>query len=319
MKPAPLLSHLVAYKNRLDELALTDMIDRWSHELAKTFYVAVNDPVVRFKKNNARVEHALQSLNDSLTEYQGSVDQLKQSVDDLIKTQQQEYLARSYHLWDVEMRGETVQYILQRRLNIQDDDRELLTAKILNYNDWRVPGMVLRPGLESWIDHLVALDPLYVVDQHQELLIPSLDRFPAEYQRRMRPYVIDDRTTAEIFYQLPKSQFGYIFAYNFFNFRPFEILNRYLQELFELLRPGGTLFLTFNNCDRAHNVALVESSFMCYTPGAWVRESAQQIGYEVVDFYHGSADCAWIELRRPGKQRSMKGAQTLAKIFHRSK
>lgn len=319
MKPAPLLSDLVAYQNRLAELDLGSVLARWNQDLARVMHTATGDPRVRFKKNNSRADSAMAVLQDSMQGFHTAIDQLRHSVSDLIVAQQQQYLESSQRLWDTDMRGETTDYILSRTLNTNDADRDRIKARILAYCDWRVPGLVVRPGRESWIDHLVALDPLYLVDQRLDLLAPALDRFPVEYRRRMRPYAVDDRSEDRIFWQLPSEQFGYIFAYNFLNFRPMNLITRYLQEWFDLLRPGGTVFFTFNDCDWSHNVALAERNFMCYTPGQWVRESAQASGYEILDHYHGAADCAWMELRRPGKMRSRRGAQTLAKIIPRSK
>lgn len=319
MKPAPLLSELVDYRNRLDALELSSIVARWHHQLAKIVHVTTQDPQIRFKKPNSRIESSHLDLCNSLEGFMDSISNLRKTVCDLIEQQHALHLEQSTNFFNQQMQYESVEYILGRRLNINVEDRERLTAKILSYSDWRVPGMVIRPGAESWIDHLVALDPLYVIDQHQELLNPSLDRFPLEYRRRMRPYVVNDRTDNEILYQLPNEQFGYIFAYNFFNFRPMELIHRYLTELWHKLRPGGTLLFTFNDCDWPHNVALAESSFMCYTPGSLLIPYVQQQGYEIMDHYHGHADCAWLEIRRPGKMRSMRGAQTLAKIMPRSK
>jgi SAM-dependent methyltransferase len=319
MKPAPPLSDLVRYRNELDAIDLVSVSAHLQHMLSGVVHAATENPHVRFKKNNSRVIGAQQVLTDAMENFCHSVSYLRRAVDELIEQQQPIYYERSRRLFTDEMKYETVDYILSRRLDIELADRDRLHAKILTYSDWRVPGMIIRPGAEPWIDHLVALDPLYVVDQHPDLLKPSQERFPAEYQRRMRCYVIDDRSDQAILSQLPSEQFGYVFAYNFFNFRPIELIERYLREIWQHLRPGGILLMTLNDCDWVHGAGLAERSFMCYTPGSRVRDQAQLQGYEVLEHYHGSADCAWLELRRPGTMASMRGAQTLAKIIPKSK
>jgi hypothetical protein len=319
VKSAPLLSDLVSYRNELSALMPTSMSARVQHTMGGMVHAATQNPLVRFKKYNARVESAQQELCNSLENFCNSVQMLQQAVDQLITDQEPIYYQRSRELFDIDMQYETAEYILSRRLDIDSEDHKRLLAKILGYSDWRVPGMIIRPGSESWIDHLVALDPLYIVDQHTDLLTPALQRFPPEYQRRMRPYVVTDRDRGEILSQLPAEQFGYVFAYNFFNFRPIELIQRWLEEIWTRLRSGGTLLLTFNDCDHAHGVALAERSFMCYTPGSRLIQLAQSQGYEILDHYRGGQNCAWLELRRPGKMRSMRGAQTLAKIIPRSK
>jgi predicted methyltransferase len=41
--------------------------------------------------------------------------------------------------------------------------------------------------------------------------------------------------------KLPDAQFGLVFAYNYFNFRPFEMMKKYFAEIYQKLKPGGML------------------------------------------------------------------------------
>ena len=68
--------------------------------------------------------------------------------------------------------------------------------------------MILRPAQEKFIEDLVPLDPLYLVDQHSDLLQPAIDAFNPGYQRRLRPYVINDWKDQEILAAIPTNQFG---------------------------------------------------------------------------------------------------------------
>ena len=158
-------------------------------------------------------------------------------------------------------------------------------------------------------------DPLYIVDQSKELMHPAVTKFTPEYQRRLRLYEVNDYRDQEALQQLPDGQFGFVFAYNYFNYRPMEVIDRYLRAVFKKLRPGGVFFMTFNNCDRAHGVALVERSFMCYTPATELIRRAESYGLEVGNQYTGQADVSWLELRKPGTITSLRGGQTLAKII----
>jgi SAM-dependent methyltransferase len=106
-----------------------------------------------------------------------------------------------------------------------------------------------------------------------------------------------------------------VFAYNFFNFRPFEVLRQYLTEIYQKLRPGGILIMTFNDCDRAKAVMLVEQHYCCYTPGYLVRELAQSLGYEIAFAWTDQGPSTWLELRKPGERPGLRGGQALAKIL----
>jgi SAM-dependent methyltransferase len=161
---------------------------------------------------------------------------------------------------------------------------------------------------------MVDCDPLYLVDDRHELLIPTISRHHEIYQRRLRPYVINERQDGEILTALPNNQFGLIFAYNFFNYKPFEVIRRYLEELYQKLRPGGVLIMTINDCDRDKGVVLVEQHFCCYTPGKMVIELAQSLGFKTVFTWTDNGPSTWIELQHPGELTSLRGGQTLAKV-----
>jgi hypothetical protein len=118
---------------------------------------------------------------------------------------------------------------------------------------------------------------------------------------------------------LPNDQFGLIFAYNYFNFRPLELITRYLVEMYKKMRPGGMVIMTINDCDCAHSVELVEQKFMCYTPGRAICQAAESAGFDILYQHTGLGDLSWLELQRPGQISSLRGGQTLAKIVARSK
>lgn len=313
MTPPP-LSELVRYANRLDQLMLDQLQTHVSAELAAMDHVICADPGVGFSKINARVTAASQQVNDQLAEYDTMVKELRQRVQDTIDQHHVNYLQQSLRLFQEEMIHESAEYILNRTLACNDADREIITGKILRYADWRVPGLIFRPARENWIDHLVSLDPLYLVDTADALLDPALHRFSREYQARLRPYIVREQVGHPIIHRLPDGQFGYVFAYNFLNYKPWEIVSQYITELWSKLRSGGTVFFTFNDCDRFHGVALTERNFMCYTPASMLIMHATGLGFELLDYYTGQADVSWLELRKPGKMRSIKGAQTLAEI-----
>jgi predicted methyltransferase len=113
---------------------------------------------------------------------------------------------------------------------------------------------------------------------------------------------------------LPDNQFGFCLVYNFFNYKPQEIINQYLTEIYQKLKPGGVVAFTFNDCDHSGAAALAERSFMCYTPGRVVLAHAQAAGFQVRQRYRMNNSTTWIELQRPGQLTSLKGGQSLAKV-----
>ena len=71
---------------------------------------------------------------------------------------------------------------------------------------------------------------------------------------------------------------------------------------------------TFNDCDRAGGVELVERHFMCYTPGSMIVALCESLGFEIQQRYQIDASNTWLELQRPGELTSLRGGQSLAKI-----
>ena len=159
-----------------------------------------------------------------------------------------------------------------------------------------------------------ANDPLYIADLNKELMSPWITGFTPEYQRRLRVHEIAEVMGEPLFTSMPKEQVGLCLAYSFFNHRPLELIQRYLTEIFQLLRPGGTLMMTYNNCDHEHGVDLAERTFNSYTPKHHLLDIISSLGYTVT-FEWSMGAFAWIELTKPGELTSLRAGQTLARIF----
>jgi hypothetical protein len=217
--------------------------------------------------------------------------------------------------YENEMTNESVDDLRNRTPNIPDSTVEFYRARISRYIGWQHPAMIVRPAFEPYINDMVSCDPLYLVDVSHELLQPSVQNYNELYQQRLRCYVVNERGSDKMLSRLPDQQFGLILAYNYFNFRPFEMIKQWLTELLQKLKPGGVLLLTFNDCDRDKAVMLVERNFCCYTPGNLVTQLAQTLGFEIIFQWHDDGPSTWLELRRPGTLTTLRGGQALAKIM----
>lgn len=307
------LSEIVAYKNLLDSFSLSSIHHDARHRLDGVIHAIIHYGIDFDDYTNEVIEQG-HSIDRSFANFAASVDKISAALNRLIAAQSQEYYDRSSKLYYEEMCFDTNEYILNRRLTIDPTSADLLDGLIGRYADWRWPGLIFRPGREELIDRLVSLDPLYLVDHNLDLLEPAVTKFHPQYQRRLRKYIVNEKTDGMLG-DLPNNQFGYVFAYNYFNYKPAELIQRYLSAIWDKLRPGGVLFMTFNDCDYAHGVALAEKNFMAYTPGSKLIEYAEAQGFEIVSRHRGEADLSWLELRRSGKLRSTRGGQTLAKII----
>jgi SAM-dependent methyltransferase len=308
------LSNLVNYQMELNAMSAVSIRQQADIDLEKITYLVGHQSIQLAEyANTLQLKH--KEIQQTFDAFESNLDELKLELKQLIETTEKPWFAESYRLYEQEMIHESAEYILNRRPAITAETEQFYCTRIMRYNSWHHPAMIIRPGREPYIKHLLASDPLYLVDESHDLLQPATSQFNEQYQQRLRTYAINERSGEEILSKLPNGQFGLVFAYNFFNFRPFEIIRTYLEEIYQKLRPGGVLAMTFNDCDRAKGVMLVEQHFCCYTPGYLVRELAQSLGYEIVFSWTDQGPTTWLELRKPGDFISLRGGQALAKII----
>ena len=307
------LSQVVADLNLLDSLDIQFECNDATAKLKHIDYV-VTEHIQQYTSFDNNITKTFNEVVTSISKFSEEIESLKRHLQTEIQQKEQEYLNQSLQIYREEMLYDTADVILHRRLRIDNKDDVILRNKLKNLTDWRFPGMIIRPGVETYIEEMVPLDPLYIVDHDPALVRPAISKFTPEYQQRLREYVINDWTDDPILHELPDNQFGTIFAYNYFNHKPMPIICKFLTEFYQKLRPGGTVLMTYNNCDRAHGVIRAEHAWMLYTPQRLIEQHANDIGFELTTAYDGKGDVSWIEFRKPGDIVSIRGGQTLAKI-----
>jgi len=308
------LSSIVGYLNQLDTLDVESAVGV-NAELAKISH-DIQHSQVQFPQLTDELLTIQNQVKLDLQQYDQTLCKIRQDVRELITQQEPEYFKNSTKLYK-SMQHETSEYILQRIRPIDPIKKSQLRSRLQTYTDWKYPGMIIRPVHSPWVEDLVALDPMYFVDIREDLISPAVSKFPPEYQRRLRRYVVDEFSGSPIFEKLPQQQFGFVYGFDYFNFRPLEIIKQYLLEVFGLLRTGGTFFFNFNDCDQQGGVALTENHFCCYTPARLIYKYATELGYEIVRREIIDAASTWVELKKPGQLTSIRGGQCLAGIFRK--
>lgn len=312
------LSVLVHYRNLLEQRR-PQQVENIIRDIVGTSLHLVRDQSVQFTHLTDKLSEDYQNIHQSFDRYLHTVDAIVSQLNDEINKIEPKYFAESYRIYEHEFRNDQHDYVLNRRISLEEDKIEYLHARVRMHGDWKYPGMIIRPGLEPWIHDMVNCDPLYLLDQSPELLAPVLEQFNAQYQNRLRPYTIREYEQDQLLSFVPDTQFGFCLIYNFFNYKPFEVLKKYLAEVYSKLRPGGTLAFTFNDCDLRGGVELVERSFMCYTPGKMVMTLCESLGYTIEETARLDSCCTWVEIRKPGKLKTLRGGQTLARVIAKPK
>lgn len=310
------LSELVAYKTALDEVKISPIQLQADLDLGKITHLVDKQPVDN-KQHADSLKNIASLVHNNFESYACEIDKIRHEVIKQIEQQEKFWFQESYRLYEEEMRNEHHDYILNRRPQVTP--QTMLRSRLRMYADWRYPGMIIRPGLETFVGEMVSNDPLYIIDTSPHLLgkVPLINNFTPEYQARLRSIVIKEELDYEILDKVPNNQFGLCLAFNFFDFRPLEYIRKYLTEIYNKLRPGGVLIMTFNDCDRMPGVVLVESHYACYTPGRLITGLVESIGFDRVHTWHDNGPSTFLEIRKPGELTSLRGGQTLAKIIRK--
>lgn len=317
------LSDLIAFRERLNEHTFLSARDKVKAELGIVMHT-VTEPLedhlpalvapykVKLDEQQAELYQAFDRLN-------ATVEELKQDIHNRIAEGERHWFQESYKLFEAAKDCEKVDHILYNRRAVVTEKTEEMTTTVFSrlsaYADWRHAGLIIRPGAEEFVNNMVGYDPLYLIDRDYELLEPCLLKFPKLYQSRLRTYITDEWNDRPLLEKIPDNQFGMCLAYNVFNYRPLEIIRKYLEEIYVKLRPGGVVLMTYNDCDRAHAVRLVERFFTSYTPGYLIHDLVKSIGFEIANTWDDGGPSVWIELKKPGELVSIRGGQVISRIY----
>lgn len=201
-----------------------------------------------------------------------------------------------------------------RVMNFNPGVEDIIRARIGQYVSWETPGLEIGPGDGKWTECLVSQDPLYLVDIHQEFLNSTADKFNPAYRPRLRKYL----TKGFDLRSLPREQMGFVFSWNVFNYLTLSMIEKYLTEIKMVMRPGGILMFSFNNCDLYKSVEMFERTFMTFVPSSELLKITKRLGFELVTCQNADTHISWVELRKPGKLETNRAGQTLGKIIDKN-
>lgn len=315
------LTELIRLSNHLSEMTVTDLQQNSKDRFDLIMHQADVPAAGVDLLFSQLLTEKNQALQQAFSNFEQQLSALKEEVKQHIEREGNVWLQRSYKVYEIQLdkrlaqSHEALTYHHNKPVILNPEVEKMLKSRIASYCDWHHPALIFHPMAESFIHEMVGADPLYIVDESYHLIELTLSQFNQTYRHRLRPYVITESFDQPILAQLPNQQIGFCVAHNYMNYKPFEIIKKYIEELYQKLLPGGTLAFTFNDCDRWRALQAVENKITSYTPGSLIRGWAKYVGFEEVFFYEDNGPWSWIELRKPGQLTSLRGGQSLAKIL----
>ena len=306
------LSELIVYRESLDKLSYQSTHGAEFLDLLQISMTTVHGCSIASGPLVNDMQNSFSAVSSAISDFEQKISNIKQFVNTEILSRSRDYFAKSYTNYE-STEKEPLANILTRELRIDQQDEDQLRQRIRMNSDWKHPGVLLRPSLSTFIDEMVDLDPLYLVDVHHDLLIPCIEAQNIAYRPRLRR-IAANRDSSPHLTMLPKNQIGFIFAWNFFNYIPLEVQREYFKEIWEILKPGGRCLFTYNDCDRSLPVILAEHNFASFTPRWAVENIMIALGFEVTHVYQGNYHLNWMEIKKPGNLHSLRGGQALATI-----
>jgi SAM-dependent methyltransferase len=238
--------------------------------------------------------------------YTALIDQINQQI----SREATKFFTKNYEL---ELSYSDVNSIRQLRvMTISNETREEILNRIRLHSNWRYPALEIGCRDGEWTQHLVASDPLYIVDNYKDFIDSTLGQFNETYRRRVRPYVTHDYDLTV----LPKGQMGFVFCWNFLNYASFDTVKEYLKSIKTILRPGGTFLFSYNDGDRPACAGMAENFFMSYLPKSMLIPLCESLGYRIVQDCAREMSVSWLEIQLPGEFKTAKAHQVLGEIKH---
>jgi SAM-dependent methyltransferase len=309
-----MLYDLVTLKKTLLESYNTQEVEETIMKLRSQIEnVKLQVPVIE-QENLDYIEGLVQYCSTLLEQVTAPLDDFKKKIKEIeakIGEVSHKLFVGNYELEEMDGGPEHVRN--HRRIHLRPEVEEMVQYRIQLYTGWQYPALEIGCRDGEWTQHLVAGDPLYIMDKYQEFLDSANSKFPPEYQARLRKYLNKEYD----FSKLPQQQFGFIFSWGHFNYVSLDTITQVLKSVKNLLRPGGVFLFSYNDGDTPAGAGMAENFAQTFIPKSILVPTCEGLGFEIVQSFNEEPNISWIEIRLPGQLSSIKAHQVMGEINRR--
>lgn len=195
---------------------------------------------------------------------------------------------------------------------------ELVLERIIKkYTGWQYPSLYFSVNNNnSRLDHMSATEPLYILGPTQEHLQSWVCGYPDVHRRRLRLYALNQNG----FDQLPKGQFGFIICWDYFPLLTIGLVKSYVQQLTELLRPGGILLFNYSNAELRGVADQVDQEILPWASKSYLKKLVNSLDLKVVDSYdfffnESGNSTSWFLIEKEGTLKTSRRSSVLGEIL----
>ncbi len=186
---------------------------------------------------------------------------------------------------------------------MSDRTKQTISGVLSRYLSWQYPALEIGASSESIINLLQHAQPLTVANNNNDAITALVNRLPTDQaQNRIIRYITQDHNILP----LPLGQHSLIFSWNFLNYCTVDVVEQYLSQCFQLLRPGGAVIFSFNNCIYPYCAELAENKIMHYATTEEITAICHRIGFVVKSTEWIEQHVTWAEIVKPGVLSTMK-------------
>lgn len=277
-------------KKYIDERALFDSIN-------------TNDIRENYTSIKKTIEKSKVEVDNSIIEnFENHIVQLEDVLKEGNKKLQEEFynnvqpknLSRSYDTYEVK------KYMGLKPIDNDEWDEELQTIildNIKKYINYQYPGLEITPRSKIWTKHMTGMDPFFIASKDLDVVNEINSQFHDVYKRRIRVYQYENAD----FKQLPQETFSFVFSWSYFEHLPYDVIDKYFASIYDLLLPGGIMFLSYADCLKSKIAEQFENDNYCYMTKELLEGLANKNGLDLVNDDCYQYRISWAIIKKPGE------------------